>query len=98
MNAETLLKNIVTAIVDNPEAIQITRKTDQMGVMLTLTVHKDDMGKVVGRGGQTAGAIRILLRVAGVKEQARVALKIMEPEGGTHPERRQESDREMLGL
>lgn len=53
-----------------------------MGVLLTLDVHAEDMGKVIGRKGATAKAIRTLLRVVGMKNYARVNMKILEPEGG----------------
>jgi hypothetical protein len=52
-----------------------------MGVLLTLSVNKDDMGKVIGRSGATAKAIRTVLRIVGMKNDARVNLKIEEPEG-----------------
>ena len=80
---QEFLEYVVKGLVDNPETVQITRKVDEMGVLLTLTVHKDDMGKVVGRAGATAKAIRTLLRIVGMKNDARVNLKINEPEGGT---------------
>ena len=53
-----------------------------MGVLLTLDVNAEDMGKIIGRSGNTAKAIRTLLRVVGMKHDARVNLKINEPEGG----------------
>lgn len=80
---QQFLEYVVKGLVDNPESISINRTVDEMGVLLTLTVHKDDMGKVVGRQGATAKAIRTLLRVVGMKHNARVNLKINEPEGGT---------------
>ena len=52
-----------------------------MGVLLPLSVNKDDMGKIIGRSGQTAKAIRTILRIVGMKNDARVNLKIEEPEG-----------------
>jgi ribosomal protein S3 len=52
-----------------------------MGVLFTLDLHADDMGKVIGRSGNTAKAIRTLLRVVGMKHNARVNLKINEPPG-----------------
>jgi hypothetical protein len=52
-----------------------------MGVLMTLDVNKDDMGKIIGREGNTAKAIRTLLRVVGMKNNARVNLKINEPAG-----------------
>ncbi len=55
-----------------------------MGVLLTLKVAPEDMGKIIGRNGQTAKSVRTLLRVIGAKNNARVNLKIIEPEGSTH--------------
>lgn len=76
------LENLVKALVDHPDAVRINRTVDEMGVLLTLDVHADDMGKIIGRSGNTAKAIRTLLRVVGMKHDARVNLKINEPEGG----------------
>jgi len=56
-----------------------------MGVLMTLSVNPSDMGKVIGRQGNTAKAIRTILRVVGMKNNARVNLKINEPEGGNGP-------------
>ena len=75
------LEYVVKALVDNPDDVKINRTVDEMGVLLTLSVNKDDMGKVIGRSGQTAKAIRTILRVVGMKNEARVNLKIEEPEG-----------------
>lgn len=80
------LENTIKALVDHPESVKIGRTVDEMGVLLTLDVHADDMGKVIGRSGNTAKAIRTLLRVVGMKNNARVNLKISEPEGGRRPE------------
>ena len=76
---QAFLEYAVKALVNNPDAILTTRTIDQMGVLLTLTVHPDDMGKIIGKGGKTAEALRILLRVVGMKGNARVNLKINEP-------------------
>ena len=78
---EQFLEYVVKALVDNPDDVKINRTLDQMGVLLTLSVHKDDMGKVIGRSGATAKAIRTVLRIVGMKNDARVNLKIEEPEG-----------------
>ncbi len=78
---QQFLEYIVKALVDNPDDVKINRTVDEMGVLLTLSVHKDDMGKVIGRSGATAKAIRTVLRVVGMKNDARVNLKIEEPEG-----------------
>ena len=73
---------VVKSIVTQPDKVSVTRTVDDMGVLLTLQVAKEDMGKVIGKGGQTAKSIRILLRVIGSKANTRVNMKIVEPEGG----------------
>ena len=78
---QKFLEYVVKALVDNPDDVKINRTVDEMGVLLMLSVNKDDMGKVIGRSGQTAKAIRTILRVVGMKNDARVNLKIEEPEG-----------------
>lgn len=82
------LEYVVKTLVDKPEKVEIKRTVDEMGVLLTLTVDSEDMGKIIGRQGNTAKAIRTLLRVVGMKNEARVNLKVNEPEGGL---RRQDS-------
>ncbi|MDP2641154.1 MAG: KH domain-containing protein [Candidatus Yanofskybacteria bacterium] len=82
---QDVLEHIVKGLVDHPEEVKIERRLDEMGVLLTLKVHKDDMGAVVGRQGTTARAIRTLVRIIGMKNQARVNLKIEEPDGGRGP-------------
>src|SRR5437773_10296719 len=79
------LEYVVKALVDNPNDIKIERTVDEMGVLITLTVNPADMGKIIGRMGNTAKAIRTLLRIIGMKNNARVNLKINEPEGSTRP-------------
>lgn len=81
------LEYVVKALVDNPNEVKVNRTVDEMGVLLTLSIGAADMGKVIGRSGNTAKAIRTLLRVVGMKNNARVNLKINEPEGGIRPER-----------
>ncbi len=83
---QAFLEYVVKALVDSPDQVKINRTVDEMGVLLTLEVGKDDMGKVIGRAGATAKAIRVLLRVVGMKHDARVNLKINEPEGGARPD------------
>jgi uncharacterized protein len=73
------LEFVVKALVERPDDVKITRTVDEMGVLMSLDVHKDDMGKIIGREGNTAKAIRTLLRVVGMKNNARVNLKINEP-------------------
>lgn len=73
---------VIKAIVEHPEEVKIDRKVDEMGVLLTVNVHKDDMGQLIGRQGSTIRAIRSLLRIIGLRNHARVNIKIEEPEGG----------------
>jgi len=80
---KAFLEYIVKALVDNPNDVKIDRTVDEMGVLITMTVNSADMGKIIGRQGNTAKAIRTLLRVIGMKNNARVNLKINEPEGGS---------------
>jgi predicted RNA-binding protein YlqC (UPF0109 family) len=82
---KVFLEYVVKALVDNPNDVKIDRNVDEMGVLITLTVNPADMGKIIGRMGNTAKAIRTLLRVIGMKNNARVNLKINEPEGSTRP-------------
>jgi len=78
---QQFLEYLVKGLVDNPNDVKVTRIVDEMGVLLTLEVNAVDMGKVIGRSGNTAKAIRTLLRVVGMKNNSRVNLKINEPEG-----------------
>lgn len=82
---------IVKALVNHPEDVEVRRSVDDMGVLLELTVNPEDMGKVIGKAGATAKSIRTLLRVVGSRDDARVNLKIVEPEGA---EDRAENGRE----
>lgn len=79
---QDFLEAVVKALVDHPDKVEATRTVDEMGVLLTLKVDPQDMGQIIGRSGQTARSIRTLLRVVGAKNNARVNLKIEEPEGG----------------
>lgn len=76
------LEYVVKALVDEPDKVTIDRRVDEMGVLMTLKTAAADMGKIIGRNGNTAKAIRTLLRIVGIKNNARVNLKIEEPAGG----------------
>ena len=76
------LEYLVKAIVNNPDDVKTTRIVDERGVLMTLDINPADMGYVIGRQGQTARAIRTLLKIVGAKNNARVNLKINEPVGG----------------
>ena len=76
---QDFLEYLVKGLVDNPDDVKVTKTVDDMGVLLTLDVNPEDMGQVIGRQGATAKAIRTLVRVCGMKSQARVNVKINEP-------------------
>jgi len=78
---QDFLEYMVKALVDHPEDVKIDRKVDEMGVLLSLKVNPEDMGQIIGKAGSTARAIRSLVRIVGLKNHARVNLKIEEPEG-----------------
>ena len=89
---QEFLEYLVKSIVDHPDDVKVDRKIDEMGVLLTLKVHAMDMGQVVGKRGSTAQAIRSLLRIVGIKSNARVNLKIVEPDGSTRKPREESGD------
>jgi len=80
---QEFLEFIVKNLVDHPEDVIIGREVDEMGVLLTVKVNPEDMGQLIGRQGSTARAIRSLIKIIGLKNHARVNLKIEEPEGST---------------
>ena len=79
------VENIVKGLVENPSDVKVARKIDEMGVLITLEVNTEDMGKIIGKEGRTAKALRTLLRVYGAKQNARINMKILEPEGSERP-------------
>ncbi len=87
MSDQEFLTMLAKALVDHPDDVTVDRRVDEMGVLLTLKVNPMDMGQIVGRQGSTAKAIRSLLRIVGIKNNARVNLKIDEPEGGNRAPR-----------
>ena len=91
---QEFLEYLVKSIVDHPDDVKVDRKVDEMGVLLDLRVNQEDMGMLIGRQGSTAKALRTLLRIVGARHNARVNLKIEEPEGAA-PRPRRESPRNM---
>ena len=85
-----VVKNLVT----HPDDVSTKRTVDEMGVLVELTVNPEDMGQVIGKEGQTAKALRTLLRVMGAKNNARINLKIIEPVGGKRSEAPAEDKKE----
>ncbi len=83
---QEFIEYVVKTLVDHADDVKTERTIDERGVLITLHVNPEDMGQIIGRQGQTARALRTLLRVVGAKNNARVNLKIYEPEG-SRPER-----------
>ena len=80
MTDQEFVEYVVKAIVNNPNEVRTERSIDELGVLITLYINQADMAHVIGRRGQTARAIRTLLRTVGAKANSRVNLKIYEPE------------------
>jgi len=92
---QAFVEYLVKAIVGNPDDVSTERTIDERGVLITLKVNPEDMGYVIGRQGQTARSIRTLLKIVGAKSNARVNLKIYEPEGSRmHKPREEEAPSE----
>ena len=81
---QQFVEYIVKTLVNNPEKVEVERKIDEKGVLLSLSVDPEDVGRVIGKRGATAQSIRTLLRALGTKNDARYNLKIVNtdaPEG-----------------
>ncbi len=91
---QEFVESIVRGLVGKPESVKTDRTIDQLGVLIELHVDPEDMGTVIGREGNTAKAIRKLLSVFGAKRNARVNLKIVEPEGGTGGSRKADDQKD----
>lgn len=89
---EEFLSFLIKALVDHPDDVKVERKVDEMGVLLSLRVNPEDMGQIIGKAGSTAHSIRSLVRIVGLKNHARVNLKIEEPEGSTRVPRARPSE------
>ncbi len=78
---QEFVEYVVRNIVNHPDDVKTERIVDERGVLITLHINQEDMGYVIGRQGQTARSLRTLLKIVGAKNNARVNLKIYEPEG-----------------
>src|SRR3989344_6278538 len=85
MEDKVFLETIVKAIVDKPEDVMVERTIDERGVLLTLKVNPEEMGKVIGKQAQTARALRTLLRIIGNKNNSYLNLKVYEPDKEGRP-------------
>lgn len=74
---QQFIEYIVKSLVGSPDDVVVERLIDEKGVLLTLTVHPDDLGRVIGKRGATAQSLRTLLRALGTKNDARYNLKIV---------------------
>jgi len=88
---QQFVEYVVKSLVGSPDAVSIERKIDEKGVLLTLTVDPEDLGRVIGKRGATAQSIRTLLRALGTKNEARYNLKIVD-NGEPKPERQQKAE------
>lgn len=89
MPIEQYLADVIRPLLTKPESARISQSSDDMGILLTLTVAGEDMGPLIGKQGETAKAIRHILRIAGVKQNMRVSVKITEPDGSVYVPKRE---------
>ncbi len=89
---QQFVEYIVKTLVNNPDKVEVERKIDEKGVLLSLTVDPEDVGRVIGRRGATAQSIRTLLRALGTKNDARYNLKITNDEAAPRAEREENKD------
>ena len=87
MSYEEYLFSVLHPLLNNPEALKITKSADEMGILLSVDLHRSDMGTVIGKAGETAKCIRLLLKVFGSRNQARISMKINEPKDGLYAKR-----------
>lgn len=84
---QQFVEYIVKTLVNNPEKVDVERKIDEKGVLLSLSVDPEDVGRVIGKRGATAQSIRTLLRALGTKNDARYNLKIVNTDSDETPEK-----------
>ena len=77
MSAKELVEYVARSLVDDPEAVTVTQIEDEEGTVIELHVAEDDMGKVIGRNGSVAKALRTLLKVTAAREGSSVQLEIV---------------------
>jgi uncharacterized protein len=73
-----LLEFIAKELVENPDAVEVTEVRDDRGVLLQLSVDPEDMGKVIGKGGRTARAIRQVMKAAALRDGTHAAVEIVD--------------------
>ena len=90
---QQFVEYIVKTLVNNPDKVAVERKIDEKGVLLSLTVDPEDVGRVIGKRGVTAQAIRVLLRALGTKQDARFNLKIVNTDEENGERRHEEAEK-----
>lgn len=90
---QQFVEYIVKTLVNNPDKVIVDRQIDEKGVLLSLTVDPEDVGRVIGRRGATAQSIRTLLRALGTKNDARYNLKIVNDEAAPRAEKPEKADK-----
>lgn len=90
---QEFVKYIVNALVSQPDEVKVERTVDERGVLLTLYVAEEDLGRVIGRKGVTAQSLRVLLRALGSKNEAHYNLRIVDHHGSGRPKRDSADDR-----
>ena len=75
----SFLQYVLTSLVEDKDQLEITAQTDDLGILLSVRVSERDMGKVIGKSGQTIKALRTLIRIIGGNESQRINLKVLEP-------------------
>ncbi len=78
MNQKELVEYIASSLVDNPDQVQVRETEGEQGTVLQLSVSQEDIGKIIGRQGRTARAIRTLIGAVSAKNKKRVFLEIVE--------------------
>jgi len=82
-SAKEFLEYVLSEMVDEKDQLKVESKVDDLGLLLTVQVSEPDMGKLIGKGGQTIQALRTLIRVIGSNSSQRVNLKVLEPEAAS---------------
>jgi|LSQX01.3.fsa_nt_gb predicted RNA-binding protein YlqC (UPF0109 family) len=90
---QQFVEYIVKTLVNNPDKVKVDRTVDEKGVLLSLEVDPEDVGRIIGRRGATAQSVRTLLRALGTKNDARYNLKIVNNDDYV-PKNRDESARD----
>ena len=77
--AVDFVKYMLDQICEEKEKVEVEQRTDELGVLISIHVAESDMGKLIGKNGQTISALRTLVRIIGAKENERINLKVLEP-------------------